>query len=209
MDTGSPISGYQPDTTIEDQGMNLQRLFHSVATGPKKQRQRLTPVGLTVFGGSLALVVFGGLATDRYLAVPALPQGRAWIVGGGALLLIGIALCGWCVSRFLKARGTPVPFNPPDELLQTGLYKWMRNPMLTGVFMGLFGVGVLLHSLSNVLFWTPGYVLAHVVELKLVEEPELEQRFGVAYTKYKERVPMFFPRPWRGSGSPMSGKGPG
>ena len=67
--------------------------------------------------------------------------------------------------------------------------------MLTGVFLALFGVGVLLHSFSIVLFWTPGYILVHVVGLKLVEEPELERRFGVAYTEYRERVPMFFPRP--------------
>jgi protein-S-isoprenylcysteine O-methyltransferase Ste14 len=98
------------------------------------------------------------------------------------------------VYQFLKARGTPVPLNPPDELLQTGIYGRIRNPMLTGVFLALFGVGVLLHSLSIVLFWTPGYILVHVAELKLVEEPELERRFGAAYTEYRERVPMFFPR---------------
>jgi len=77
--------------------------------------------------------------------------------------------------------------------------------MLTGVFLALFGVGVLLHSLSIVLFWTPGYILVHVVELKLVEEPELEKRFGAAYAEYRNRVPMFFPRLRRKSRSGGAG----
>jgi protein-S-isoprenylcysteine O-methyltransferase Ste14 len=77
--------------------------------------------------------------------------------------------------------------------------------MLTGVFLALFGVGVLLHSLSIVLFWTPGYILVHLMELKLVEEPELERRFGVAYAEYRGRVPMFFPRLWRRSKSKSAG----
>jgi protein-S-isoprenylcysteine O-methyltransferase Ste14 len=185
--------------------MKLQSLFHSVATGPRRRRERLTPVGLTIFGGSLAFVVYGGLPTDRWLAIPALPQTQAWLVIGVTILLIGSMLCGWCVIRFLRAKGTPVPFNPPDELLQTGLYARMRNPMLTGVFLALFGVGMLFHSLSIVLFWTPGYILVHVVELKLVEEPELESRFGAAYAEYRNRVPMFFPRLRRRSRSGGAG----
>ncbi len=181
--------------------MNIQRFFHSVATGPKKRRQRLTPVGLTIFAGSLALVVVGGVLTDRWLGLPALPQSRPWTALGVILVFTGTFLCGWCVLRFIKAGGTPVPFNPPDQLLEAGIYGWIRNPMLTGVFLALIGVGVLLQSLSMVLFWTPGYILAHVVELKLVEEPELERRLGVAYTEYRDRVPMFIPRFWRRSGS--------
>jgi len=31
-------------------------------------------------------------------------------------------------------------------------------------------------------------------ELKAVEEPELERRFGEEYISYKKEVPMFIPR---------------
>ena len=46
------------------------------------------------------------------------------------------------------------------------------------MFTGLFGIGLVLHSASIVFIWTPLYILAHVIELKKVEEPELELRFG-------------------------------
>ena len=176
--------------------MSLKELFHSVATGPKRRRDLLTPVGLAVFGSTLLIVIFGGLFTDRALSFPPLLPGAAGSAAGIPLLLLGSALIGWCVVRFKRAKGTPIPFNPPRELVVTGPYLWMRNPMVTGVFLALFGGGFLLHSLSIVLLWTPAYIVVHVIELKLVEEPELEKRFGESYSEYRDRVPMFIPRPW-------------
>ena len=66
--------------------------------------------------------------------------------------------------------------------------------MLTGVFAGLCGLGVLLHSFGTVVISTPTYVVVHLIVLKLVEEPGLERRFGVAYSEYRRQVPMFIPR---------------
>jgi protein-S-isoprenylcysteine O-methyltransferase Ste14 len=70
--------------------------------------------------------------------------------------------------------------------------------MLTGVFTGLFGLGVLLHSFGTVVISTPAYIVVHVLVLKLVEEPGLERRFGAAYSEYRRQVPMFIPRLSRG-----------
>jgi protein-S-isoprenylcysteine O-methyltransferase Ste14 len=177
--------------------MSLQDLFHSVATGPLRRRQLFTPVGLVIFGLTLIVVVAGSIYTDRALNLQELFPSRLGLTIGLLLLVSGALLCGWCVLRFWKARGTPVPFNPPKELIVSGPYLWMRNPMVTGVFMCLFGLGFIMHSMSLALVWTPAYILAHVVELKRVEEPELERRFGTSYKEYRESVPMFIPRPWR------------
>ena len=177
--------------------MSLLQVFHSVATGSRWKRELLTPVGLLIFGATLAAVLVLGLFTDKVLRMPGLLPGSVGVALGTVLVVLGSLLCGWCVLRFRLARGTPVPFNPPEELIVVGPYLWMRNPMVTGVFGLLFGIGFLLHSVSIVFIWTPLYILAHVVELKKVEEPELELRFGDVYAEYKRRVPMFIPRPWR------------
>jgi protein-S-isoprenylcysteine O-methyltransferase Ste14 len=177
--------------------MSLLDVFHSVATGSRHKRELLTPLGLLIFGFTLAAVVVLGLYTDRVLRMPEVLPGRLGVSIGVVLLALGSLLCGWCVLRFRRAKGTPVPFNPPTELIVAGPYLWMRNPMVTGVFTALFGIGLFLHSGSIVFIWTPLYILAHVIELKTVEEPELELRFGAAYTEYKRTVPMFIPRPWR------------
>jgi hypothetical protein len=66
--------------------------------------------------------------------------------------------------------------------------------MLMGLFVFLFGLGVLFRSISLVFIFTPLFVLLNALELKAIEEPELEKRFGKEYVEYKKRVPMFIPR---------------
>lgn len=168
-------------------------IFYSVTTGPKRWRKLLTPVGAAVFITVLLLLVYVSLLTDRALGLPALLPGRLGWVVGVPLLAAGGLLWGWCIVLFWRAKGTPVPFNPPRELVVLGPYDWVRNPMLTGVFACLFGFGFCLHSLSMVCVWTPLFVLANAIELKLVEEPELERRIGATYSEYRRRVPMFVP----------------
>lgn len=134
---------------------------------------------------------------DRALTLPQLLPGFLGQVIGVILLAGGLVLWLWCVAWFRKAGhgGTPVPFNPPRELVTLGPYAWTRNPMLSGVFACLFGLGFLVHSVSMVFVWTPAFVAVNVIELKLIEEPELERRFGASYRDYRQSVPMFVPRP--------------
>jgi hypothetical protein len=69
--------------------MSLQELFHSVATGPARRRQLLTPVGLGIFGLTLVVVVVGGLVTYRELHLPELLPGTRGTVIGVLVLLPG------------------------------------------------------------------------------------------------------------------------
>jgi protein-S-isoprenylcysteine O-methyltransferase Ste14 len=96
-------------------------------------------------------------------------------------------------GKFIKAHGTPVPFNPPPTLVTGGLYSYVRNPMIAGNIFLLFGLGILVNSISVAFIFTPIFVLLHAMNLKFIEEPELERRFGDEYMDYKKRTPMFFP----------------
>jgi protein-S-isoprenylcysteine O-methyltransferase Ste14 len=65
--------------------------------------------------------------------------------------------------------------------------------MLTGIFIQLFGLGILGNSLALIIIFTPLFIFINYWELKRVEEPELAKRLGQEYVDYKKRVPMFFP----------------
>ena len=168
-------------------------LLYRAATGTKTTRTLLTPIGIAIFALFTALFVFLAVLLDGALAlrwpIPVTVSGLVSI----PMMAIGVAITAWSVLHFLKVKGTPVPFNPPPLLVESGPYRYARNPMLTGVFLLLFGIGFAIKSLSLVLIFTPLYVLANLWELKAIEEPELLRRLGEDYRAYRERTPMFLP----------------
>jgi protein-S-isoprenylcysteine O-methyltransferase Ste14 len=169
-------------------------LLYKAATGTRRARNLLTPVGLIIFGAFTALFVLAALLVDRLFGLSGLlPEGPGLAVSF-PLTALGIALIAWSALHFLDVEGTPVPMNPPPSLVTTGPYRYARNPMLTGVFLLLLGIGFWLDSPSLVCFFTPLYALIHAWELKKIEEPELVQRLGKEYIEYRMRTPMFFPR---------------
>jgi len=168
-------------------------VMYRVATGTKKTRNLLTPIGVLIFGLFTVLFVYLAVFLDGLLALRwPIPTTVSRLIST-PLMLIGTAITGWSVFHFLRVQGTPVPFNPPPTLVQSGPYKYARNPMLTGVFLLLFGIGFAIQSPSLVLIFTPLYVLVNLWELRKIEEPELIKRLGEDYLTYRKRTPMFIP----------------
>ncbi len=181
--------------SIRDRWINL---LHRVAIGTKKTRTLLTPIGVLIFGVFTGLFLILAVLVDRWLSIRwPLPSGLSWFIAT-ALIAIGVGVTAWSAFHFRKVKGTPVPFNPPPVLVMTGPFRFVRNPMLTGVFSLLFGIGFAIKSLSLVVFFTPLFVLANVWELKEIEEPELVKRLGEDYVAYQQRTPMFIPGMRRG-----------
>jgi protein-S-isoprenylcysteine O-methyltransferase Ste14 len=167
--------------------------LHRTATGAKKTRIVLTPIGVSLFGAFTALFVLAAIIVDRLLDLPGLlPQGARLPVSL-PLVAAGIFITTWSAFQFIKVKGTPVPFNPPPKVVKTGPYRFARNPMLAGVFLLLFGIGFAVNSISMVVFFTPLYALLNVWELKNIEEPELVKRLGDEYIEYRRKTPMFIP----------------
>lgn len=171
----------------------LINIFYKAATSSRKVRTLLTPVGLVFFFTFIGLFIVASLWMDRFLGFPKLLTTSGSIIVSLPILAIGLFLVLWSILHFVKVKGTPVPFNPPPKLVTTGPYAHVRNPMLTGVFIFLFGLGILFNSVSLVFIFTPIFILLNALDLKAIEEPELGKRLGEEYTEYKKKVPMFIP----------------
>ena len=168
--------------------------IHRTATGTRRFRNLLTPVGVICFGGFTTLFVFLALLADAWLELPRLLPLKWGLVLGLLLAAGGSALSAWSVFHFLRVKGTPVPINPPPVLVTSGPYAFTRNPMLSGLFILLFGIGFVLGSWSLTLIFVPLFIALNRWELKTIEEPELLRRLGAPYRTYRHSVPMFIPR---------------
>lgn len=169
-------------------------LFERIARGKPLYRQLLTPVAPLFFFGLLGAMVYGALQVDRCLGLPGIFPEPWNLRLARPFFLVGLTLMVWSASCFFRAHGTPVPFNPPQQLVTTGPYAWSRNPMMTGLFSVLLGGGIRLSSVSLVFVFLPLFIILIRLQLRKVEEPGLEKRFGSAYLAYKHGTPRFIPR---------------
>jgi len=168
--------------------------IYRIATTKNKLKIIMTPVGIIFWFGLSVAFVFAALWLDKLFTVHRLFVPPINLFLSLPLLVIGSSLSLWTVYDFSKARGSPVPLNPPKKLVTTGLYSKIRNPMLLGWIIMLFGVGLLLNSISLIFILTPLFILLNILYLKAIEEKEMGKKFGQQYLKYKESVPMFIPR---------------
>jgi protein-S-isoprenylcysteine O-methyltransferase Ste14 len=140
----------------------------------------------------LGLFIFVSLWMDKFFRLSNSFPPLLSIVVSVPIFALGLSLPLWSVFYFIKTRGLSVLLNPPPKLITAGPYAYSRNPMVTGIIMLLLGLGVSLRSTSLVFVFTPLFILLNVLELRVIEEPELEKRFGNEYLEYKKKVPRFF-----------------
>jgi len=115
---------------------------------------------------------------------------------GLALLGLGLLLFGSSLRHFaVEGQGTLAPWDPPRRLVVQGPYRYVRNPMISGVVLVLFGEALVLLSRPH-LQWALIFLAINAVYIPLFEEPLLALRFGKSYRNYRRHVPRLLPR-WR------------
>ena len=149
-----------------------------------------------------AIVLLPGVVT---VAVPALIVWRSGVDVRLAPALLGLLLIGVgltfvvrTVSLFATVgRGTLAPWDETTRLVVRGPYRYVRNPMISGVVAILLGESALLGS-RPLLIWAASVFAVNALYMPLVEEPRLRRRFGEDYDRYRANVPRWLPRlrPW-------------
>ncbi len=171
------------------------RFIHYMAVRAKGRLSIPTTLGgLAFVCGLLALMVYASGWVEKALHLPRILNPPLNIIIFVLSFGSGLFLTLWTVTLFLKAKGTLVPINPPQKLVTEGPYMHVRNPMVSGYFLMLMGLGALFRSLSLLIIFTPIFIAVVTLVIKKWEEPGLEKRLGKAYLDYKAKVPIYVPR---------------
>lgn len=115
---------------------------------------------------------------------------------------IGLALFVSTVRLFgAVGDGTLAPWDPPRHLVVRGPYRYVRNPMISGVICLLLAEALVADS-RRLLLWAGTFFLINAIYIPLSEEPMLRARFGASYDEYCRNVRRLIPRfrPWQSSG---------
>lgn len=114
--------------------------------------------------------------------------------GGWFILVVGVLLLLLCVRDFwIVGRGTLAPWNPPQQLVRVGLYRFVRNPMYIAVIIIISGWVISSGSFNLVIY---GMFMATIFHLRVVygEEPEMVKQFDSQWTQYENSVPRWLPQ---------------
>jgi protein-S-isoprenylcysteine O-methyltransferase Ste14 len=134
-----------------------------------------------------ALAVVTGLVLDWLEPLEFVPED--WSAGllGSVVFVLALALAVWALDTMTRA-GTNVPTNrPTTTIVESGPYRFTRNPIYMGMFGGLIGLGIAFDNLWLPLMLVP---FALVIRYGVVarEEAYLEREFGDVYRRYRQRV---------------------
>lgn len=139
------------------------------------------------------LVIFGVCALLMWLLRRQFPPFEHAFPGQGllaiVLLAIGLAIAIAGVWQFRRARTTTNPMKPDTSsaLVQTGVYRFTRNPMYLGLVLVLLGFAV---YLGNALALAgPAAFALYLTRFQIQpEEQSLRKAFGAEFERYQRAV---------------------
>ena len=142
--------------------------------------------------GTVTVVVPWLILSGR--SAVAIGRASVWHWLGVVPIVLGAGILLRCVWFFAaRGRGTLAPVDPPKELVVSGLYRYVRNPMYVGVVSMLLGEALFFRS-NALLVYAAGFWITTHLFILLYEEPVLRRQFGESYVRYCRTVNRWIPR---------------
>jgi protein-S-isoprenylcysteine O-methyltransferase Ste14 len=134
------------------------------------------------------LIAFGlGLAFDWLYPLPFVPASIPRVLTGGAVFAAGLALAIWAIVTIRRAGTEVETTKPTTAIVSGGPFRFTRNPIYSGMLLGLAGLAVGFDTL-----WILGTLILFYLVIRYGviarEEAYLERKFGDAYLGYKSQV---------------------
>jgi protein-S-isoprenylcysteine O-methyltransferase Ste14 len=118
---------------------------------------------------------------------------RPMILVSMAMVLISIFGRNWAIHVLGLYHSVHIEIRDQHRFLQTGPYRYVRNPYYLSNVIEALGLTLLVDSSAGVLISFLTYIVL-LIHRMISEENALEQKFEGTFIEYKSRVPMIIPR---------------
>jgi protein-S-isoprenylcysteine O-methyltransferase Ste14 len=164
-----------------------------VAAGRRGTTLALVSLGFVAFGGPGLLAGLVPWVISRWrFRQPFFGFGPLRAVGV-VLVALGLAVLGESIIRFVRVgRGTLVPAVPTEQLVVSGLYRYVRNPMYVAVTTMIVGEGLLFGDARMLVYASVVAVGFHLF-VRGYEEPTLRRTYGAEFDRYCGAVRRWLP----------------
>lgn len=130
-------------------------------------------------------LIAGGVLTWFFpIAAPAV---LVRSVIGGILVTIGLATLLSVYIAMRRAKTNIEPWKPTTTIIESGFYRYSRNPIYVAMAVTYAGVAVTFALVWSFVFLPVCLLFIHFFQI-LPEERYLEAKFGSNYVAYRSRV---------------------
>ncbi|GIZ14439.1 membrane protein [Capnocytophaga catalasegens] len=155
-----------------------------VSTVKNKKRENMLELKIPPV---IVLAVFAGIIIGIPFVISFYAVQSIWLIAFFILLGVIIALSGVWEFRKSKTTVNPTTSEKSSQIVNTGIYRFSRNPMYLGMALGLVG---LTFAFGNLFSWLGviGFVI-YITHFQIIpEEKILKEIFGKNYTDYLNQV---------------------
>jgi protein-S-isoprenylcysteine O-methyltransferase Ste14 len=85
-------------------------------------------------------------------------------------------------------KGMLAHWDSKQKLVVEGVYSYVHNPMINGIYLILFGEAILFGSIY-LFYWLIIFLIGNLIHIPLFEESSPEKRFGKNFISYKKNAP--------------------
>ena len=156
-----------------------------------KRRQPFPPLLLVTFLLILGWALFAGVVPPGLLQERVIPANDWTLSAGLAITALGLGFAVWARVHLGRNWSSRPTIRVGHTLVRTGPYRFVRNPIYTGLLIGFTGTAIVIGVFSAfvlILFLAAAFLLRIREEEKLLLE-----EFGGEYEKYRGEVRALIP----------------
>lgn len=167
------------------------------AKGQETRRDRMAMVGIMIQVIGYFMVWFRPLQRKSFSPLVPMPRAGELLLAG---LTVAIAIGSvWMVNAAVRALGkqwaVAARLVEGHKLITEGPYRWVRNPIYTGMFGMMLATGLAITRWSALLVAIVVFLIGTYIRVR-TEERLLRGQFGVQFDEYTRRVPAVIPGVW-------------